>query len=112
MAFVASHLANHALGLISLEAMEAGRIVFLAIWRTQPIESLFILSLLLVHVLIATEAAEDGLAKQSCQRLCQTKFTRRQKADGRDSQAISSHQSARAAARFCLKISRRLRWRS
>ena len=35
----------------------------------------------------------------------QTKFTRRQKADGRDSQAISSHQSARAAARFCLKIS-------
>ena len=45
-------------------------------------------------------------------RLCQTKFARRQNADGRDSQAISSHHSARAAARFCLKISRRLRWRS
>lgn len=52
MAFVASHLANHALGLISLEAMEAGRIVFLAIWRTQPIEGLFILSLLL-HIGLA-----------------------------------------------------------
>jgi len=45
-------------------------------------------------------------------RLCQTKFARRQNADGRDSQAISSHHSARAVARFCLKISRRLRWRS
>ena len=44
--------------------------------------------------------------------LCQTKFARRQNVDGRDSQAISSHHSARAAARFCLKISRRLRWRS
>ncbi|HCB1864311.1 TPA: hypothetical protein MYQ25_005405 [Citrobacter amalonaticus] len=34
--FVATHLANHALGLVSLGAMEAGRSVFLAIWRSMP----------------------------------------------------------------------------
>ncbi len=33
-AYVATHLANHALGLISLPAMEAGRIWFLALWRS------------------------------------------------------------------------------
>ena len=32
-AFVATHLLNHALGLIGLHAMEAGRAVFLAVWR-------------------------------------------------------------------------------
>ena len=35
-AYVASHLANHALGLFSLNAMEDGRAVFLAVWRTWP----------------------------------------------------------------------------
>jgi adenylate cyclase len=34
--FVATHLANHALGLVSLGAMEAGRGVFLTIWRSMP----------------------------------------------------------------------------
>ncbi len=33
-AYVAMHLANHALGFISLEAMEAGRYGFLMIWRS------------------------------------------------------------------------------
>ncbi|MFQ5958360.1 MAG: hypothetical protein ACE5LF_03230 [Alphaproteobacteria bacterium] len=33
-AYVVTHLANHALGLISLQAMEAGRIWFLALWRS------------------------------------------------------------------------------
>ncbi len=33
MAFLASHLANHTLGLISWRTMEAGREVFLVIWR-------------------------------------------------------------------------------
>ncbi|HYM29984.1 MAG TPA: adenylate/guanylate cyclase domain-containing protein [Candidatus Cybelea sp.] len=32
-AFLATHLLNHSLGLIGLDAMEAGRVVFLAIWR-------------------------------------------------------------------------------
>lgn len=35
-AYVATHLLNHALGLISLGAMEAGARVFLAIWRGPP----------------------------------------------------------------------------
>ena len=47
MVFVASHLINHALGLISLEAMEAGRIVFLAVWRDNPLEALLSITLLL-----------------------------------------------------------------
>ncbi len=34
--FAATHMANHALGLVSLEAMEAGRIWFLAVWRSVP----------------------------------------------------------------------------
>lgn len=33
-AYVATHLANHALGLISLDAMEAGRDGFLILWRS------------------------------------------------------------------------------
>ncbi len=36
LAYVTSHLINHALGLISLEAMEAGRIWFLRAWRSPP----------------------------------------------------------------------------
>ena len=34
--FLSTHLLNHALGLISLEAMEAGRKAFLAAWRNWP----------------------------------------------------------------------------
>jgi|RhiMetdeSRZDD1v2_1073273.scaffolds.fasta_scaffold206983_4 hypothetical protein len=36
--YVATHLANHALGLVSLEVMEAGRLGFLALWRS-PVPS-------------------------------------------------------------------------
>jgi adenylate cyclase len=36
MAFVASHLVNHALGIVSLAAMEQGRAVFVAVWRSLP----------------------------------------------------------------------------
>lgn len=35
-AFVGTHFLNHALGLVSLAAMEAGRAVFLALWRNPP----------------------------------------------------------------------------
>lgn len=34
--YVSTHLANHALGLVSLEAMEDGRRWFLALWRNAP----------------------------------------------------------------------------
>lgn len=35
-AFVATHLLNHALGIISLPAMEMGREVFVFLWRSIP----------------------------------------------------------------------------
>jgi adenylate cyclase len=47
-AFTATHLANHALGLVSLDAMEAGRGMFLAVWRSPPAEILLAASFL-VH---------------------------------------------------------------
>ena len=37
--FAATHLANHALGLVSVEAAEAGRAVFLAFWRLPAVEA-------------------------------------------------------------------------
>jgi len=50
--FVLTHLLNHALGLISLEALEAGRAWFLLIWRT-PVGALVLYGALLVHMLLA-----------------------------------------------------------
>ncbi|MDQ7249791.1 adenylate/guanylate cyclase domain-containing protein [Dongia sedimenti] len=43
--YVLTHNLNHALGLVSLAAMDAGRIPFLAFWRFPPIEILFLLSI-------------------------------------------------------------------
>ena len=37
--YLVTHYSNHALGLISLAAMEAGRIWFLALWRNPVGES-------------------------------------------------------------------------
>src|SRR5437016_14012235 len=36
LAYLILHFANHALGLVSLEAMGAGRWWFLALWRSAP----------------------------------------------------------------------------
>ena len=47
--FVAMHLLNHALGLVSLDAMEAGRWLFLAIWRN-PVGTALLLAALLIHL--------------------------------------------------------------
>lgn len=52
MAFLASHLLNHALGLISVAAMEAGRVPFVAFWRLLPVEIVLLLALL-VHLVVA-----------------------------------------------------------
>lgn len=52
LAFAFSHFLNHMLGIWSLEAMEAGRLVFIALWRSPPGEIL-LLSALLVHVALA-----------------------------------------------------------
>jgi adenylate cyclase len=50
--YVTLHLANHALGLISLDATESGRWWFLALWRTLP-GTLVLYTALVVHVLLA-----------------------------------------------------------
>jgi adenylate cyclase len=53
--YVFTHNVNHALGLISLQAMEGGRHVFLAFWRFPPIELLLLLAALL-HLAIGLRA--------------------------------------------------------
>jgi adenylate cyclase len=50
--FVLTHLTNHALGLISLEAMEAGQHYFLLAWRN-PVGTTLFLGALLVHMMFA-----------------------------------------------------------
>ena len=52
LAFVASHLLNHALGLVSLDALEAGRRVFVAVWRSAPFNELLIAAVA-CHLLLA-----------------------------------------------------------
>lgn len=47
MFFALTHFLNHALGLFSLEAMEAGRKIFLAFWRNTVIQFLFPVALFL-----------------------------------------------------------------
>ena len=54
-AFVVTHLANHALGLISLEAMELGRKYFLLLWRN-PAGTMLFVGALLVHMAFALYA--------------------------------------------------------
>src|SRR5919108_3956269 len=51
-AYVTTHLANHALGLISLDAMDAGRVYFLALWRN-PVASLLLYVAWITHVALA-----------------------------------------------------------
>src|SRR5262245_43816418 len=52
MAFVVLHLLNHALNLISLETAEAGRHLFLAIWRN-PLGTLLFYGAAATHTALA-----------------------------------------------------------
>ncbi len=52
LAFVLTHYLNHALGILSLEWLEAGRRLFLTLWRSVPGTLLFYGALIL-HVLLA-----------------------------------------------------------
>ena len=52
LVYVALHLANHSLGLISLQALESGRDAFLAIWRN-PFGTVILYGALLIHVGLA-----------------------------------------------------------
>jgi adenylate cyclase len=54
-AYVLTHNLNHALGLVSLAAMEAGRAVFLGFWRLPLMEPLLLLAILL-HLSIGLRA--------------------------------------------------------
>lgn len=54
-AFVTTHLFNHALGLISLEAVEAGRQYFLLIWRN-PVGTVLFAGSLVIHMMLALHA--------------------------------------------------------
>ncbi len=56
--FVATHLLNHSLGLVSLDAMEAGRNVFLAFWRN-PAISVVLYGALTSHVALAVWAVYE-----------------------------------------------------
>ena len=50
--FVATHLLNHAVGLVSLDALEGARTVFLGFWRGTPAAPILLASLL-VHIALA-----------------------------------------------------------
>ena len=52
LTYLATHFINHALGLISLEAMEAGRFWFLALWRN-PLVTTVLYGALAVHLGLA-----------------------------------------------------------
>ena len=52
LTYLATHFINHALGLISLEAMEAGRIWFLALWRN-PLATVVLYGALTTHLGLA-----------------------------------------------------------
>ncbi|MET1026968.1 MAG: adenylate/guanylate cyclase domain-containing protein [Dongiaceae bacterium] len=51
-AYVLTHNINHALGLISIPVLEAGRKIFVAFWEFPPVQIVFYLSILL-HMVIA-----------------------------------------------------------
>lgn len=53
--YVLTHNLNHALGIVSVEALEAGRRVFLAFWRLPPVEFALFLAVFL-HVAVALVA--------------------------------------------------------
>ncbi len=55
LTFVATHLANHALGLVSLATMEFARLAFLAVWR-HPLGTALIVGAVLVHLALALYA--------------------------------------------------------
>ncbi|USG61156.1 adenylate/guanylate cyclase domain-containing protein [Sneathiella marina] len=51
MVFLTGHLLNHSLGLISLNAMEIGRVVFLDIWRSLP-GTILLIAAIAVHMIL------------------------------------------------------------
>lgn len=56
--YVTTHLLNHALGLISYNAMEDGRIWFLALWRN-PVGTIALYGSMMIHFMLALWALYD-----------------------------------------------------
>src|SRR5215467_9652927 len=52
LTYLTTHFINHALGLISLDAMEAGRVWFLALWRN-PVATVLLYGSLIIHISLA-----------------------------------------------------------
>ena len=50
-AFVGTHLLNHAMGLVSLPAMETARLVFLATWRN-PVGTTLLYGAIILHIIL------------------------------------------------------------
>ena len=59
MAFAASHLANHSIGLVSLEAMEAVRLWFTGFWRSLPMSTVM-MAALVAHIVLAIAKLAAG----------------------------------------------------
>ncbi len=59
MAFAATHLANHAVGLVSLEAMESVRLWFTGFWRSLPMTAVM-LAAVTAHILLAVMKLAAG----------------------------------------------------
>ncbi|MBL4666348.1 MAG: adenylate/guanylate cyclase domain-containing protein [Sneathiella sp.] len=53
MFFLTTHLINHSLGLISLDAMEAGRNIFTGFWRSVP-GTILLLAAIVIHLLLTS----------------------------------------------------------
>jgi adenylate cyclase len=64
-AFVATYYLDHALGLISFEVMEAGRLWFIAFWRFPPLEIVLAFSLVAYAMLALVKAARSRTFKMS-----------------------------------------------
>lgn len=54
-AFVTCHLLNHALGVVSFEALEVGHTLFMTVWRTMP-GTAILLTALIIHYAVALAA--------------------------------------------------------
>jgi adenylate cyclase len=57
-AYVSTHLANHTLGLVSLDAAEAGRLWFLGFWRSLPV-ALLLYAAFALHIALALHALHE-----------------------------------------------------
>lgn len=60
-AYVATHLANHAFGLVSLAAAEGARLWFIAFWRSPPLTTIFYAALA-AHIVLAFAALYERRA--------------------------------------------------